>query len=327
MDGILVVGTGSMGWNHARVCSELGLLVGICDRDEGVVKKVGENFGVPGFADLQNAIDETDPEGVIISTPTSTHHDVGTVAIMNGRNVLIEKPLAVDLEEGNRLVGLAREYGVTLAVGHIERHNPVISKARESLSSGDWGEIITISSRRVSNFPGRISDVGVILDLGIHDVDNVIFLMGSKPKSVYASGGKHHDILFEDHATIQITFENGNNALVEVNWITPMKVRTLSLTCEKSFVVLDYMNQQVTVSSSRFVDPKQPRKFPVDIEIDSRELGLNVVEPLRLEIEDFISSIRNGTKPLASGEDGLLALEICIAALESIKTGDVVYFE
>ena len=186
--------------------------------------------------------------------------------------------------------------------------------------------MVTISTRRVSNFPGRIRDVGVILDLGIHDIDNATFLMGSKPISVYAVGGSLNDIEYEDHATIMIEFENGNNAIVEVNWITPMKVRTVSLTCEGSFVELDYMSQEISASSSVFVDPENPNQFPANLEIRRDAVPVESAEPLRLEIEDFVECIGSNDerKPLVDGEQGVLALRVALAALESIKSGEVI---
>ena len=148
-------------------------------------------------------------------------------------------------------------------MGHIERFNPVIKRCKGMIDDGELGEVITISSRRVSNFPGRIRDVGVILDLGIHDIDNSIFLMGSKPVSVFCTGGTHNDIEYEDHVTIMILFENGKSAVIEVNWITPLKVRKISLTCEKAFAELDYMDQTISVSSSKYIDPPNTTDFAI----------------------------------------------------------------
>ena len=324
MGGIIVVGVGAMGWNHARVCSELGLLDGVCDSDSESLKSVSERFGVPGFTNIEEAIEECKPSGVIIATPTFSHFDLASLVIDSGVNVLVEKPMADSIERARELNRKAGEKGVKLAIGHIERFNPVVSASREMLSKGEWGEIVTITSRRVSNFPGRIRDVGVVLDLGIHDIDNSIFLMSSRPKRVYATGGSHNEIDYEDHATICIEFENGNQAIIEVNWITPMKVRTLSLTCEKTFVELDYIKQEVISSSSIFKDLENPQMFPPEIEVESKIVDLERNEPLKLEILDFINSIEEDVAPAVDGEQGLLALEVAMAALKSMRTGDVV---
>jgi len=327
MSGLLVVGVGAMGWNHARVCSEIGLLKGVCDRDEAAMEDVAKRFGVPGFSDLDEAIEELRPLGVIVATPTFTHFEMASKVIGAGISVLVEKPLTDDVSTAESLVRMAGERGVTLAVGHIERHNPVITEAKKKLESGEWGEVVTISTRRVSNFPGRIRDVGVILDLGIHDIDNATYLMGSNPISVFATGGSHNDIEHEDHATLMMGFENGNTAVIEVNWITPMKVRTVSLTCEHSFVELDYMKQDISISSSVFAEPENPNQFPANIEIERRSIPVKQEEPLKLEIQDFVESIGDGGEPLVDGRQGLIALKVAIAALESLKSGKVIGLE
>ena len=326
MPRVLVVGVGAMGWNHVRVCSEIGVLCGVCDQNISETDRVAEEFGVPGFYEVDDAVGELKPDGVIIATPTFTHYDIASKLIDHGINVLIEKPISDDIQKAQDLVDKARNMDLVLAVGHIERHNPVISAAKKNISEGKWGDVVTISTRRVSNFPGRIRDVGVILDLGIHDIDNATFLMGSNPISVYAVGGSLNDIEYEDHATMMIEFENGNNAIVEVNWITPMKVRTVSLTCEKGFVELDYMSQEIFASSSVFVDPENPNQFPANLEIHRELVPVDGAEPLRLEIEDFVNCIEGAEHrtPLVDGEQGIVALRVAIAALESIKSGEVV---
>ncbi len=323
MGGIVVVGVGAMGWNHARVCSELGLLSGVCDNNSESVKSVSEKFSVPGFTDINEAIEECEPLGVIIATPTFSHFDLASLAIESGVNVLLEKPMTDSIVNGRELIKKANEKGVKLAIGHIERFNPVISATKEKLVNGDWGDIVTITSRRVSNFPGRIRDVGVVLDLGIHDIDNSIFLMSSRPRRVYATGGSYNEIDYEDHATICIEFENGNQAIIEVNWITPMKVRTLSLTCQRAFVELDYIKQEVVYSSSIFKDPENPQMFSPEIEVESKVVRLDMDEPLKIEILDFIGAIEDDVPPAVDGEQGLMALEVALAALKSMRTGEV----
>ncbi len=329
MPSVLVVGVGAMGWNHVRVCSEIGILCGVCDQNKEEADRVAEEFGVPSFYDVNEAITALRPDGVIISTPTFTHYEIASKVIDEGVNLLIEKPISDEVNKAKELVKRALEKNLVLAVGHIERYNPVITSAKENIIAGKWGEVVTICTRRVSNFPGRIRDVGVVLDLGIHDIDNAIFLMGSTPVSVYAVGGSLNEIEYEDHATVMIEFENGNNAIVEVNWITPMKVRTVSLTCEESFVELDYMSQEILASSSVFVDPENRNQFPANIEVQRESVPVNSEEPLKLEIEDFVNCIigmggAGERKPLVDGEQAITALKVAMAALESIKSGKVI---
>ena len=314
-----------MGANHARVCAEIGVLCGVCDYDIDAVEGAAERFGVPGYSDLDKAISETNPVGAIIATPTSTHLEVAKKLISQGVNILVEKPIAIDLESAREMIELAEEANLVLSVGHIERYNPVIMEAKKILERGDWGGVVTISSRRVSNLPGRIRDVGVILDLGIHDIDNSIFLMGSEPMAVFAIGGRLNEIDYEDHATIFIRFQNGNGAVVEVNWITPMKVRKLSLTCENNFVEVDYMKQIIKTSNSTFQDTQESGDFPAKIEFIEREIPVKFKEPLRSEIENFLDAIEGKIpSPQVDGAQGLMALKVALAAMESLSSGKVV---
>ena len=174
---VIVIGVGSMGWNHARVCSELGILSGICDGNEETAHSVSKRFDVPGFSSLDQALKEVNPTAAIVATPTSTHHEVAKKLLHHGCHVLIEKPLVSEIAQGEDLIQLSSELKLTLAVGHIERHNPVVRRAKEHLQSGEWGELITINSRRVSSFTGRINDVGAVLDVGIHDIDNLKYTL------------------------------------------------------------------------------------------------------------------------------------------------------
>ncbi len=322
MGKLLVIGTGAMGFNHARVCAEIDSLVGVCDLDEESAKRVGEEFGVPWYTEFSKALIESDAEGAIIATPTSSHEQIASKAMELGIDVLVEKPIAGNLDEVDRMMKLARKMGVVLAVGHVERYNPVIGYAKERIISGEWGDTVAISSRRVSNLPTRIRDVGVILDLGIHDIDNAIHLMGSKPISVFARGGRINEIKFEDHATLAIGFENGRNAIVEVNWITPMKVRKLAITCEKSFIELDYINQQVKISSSIFLEGGVG--FPAGIEFDEKLIPMARQEPLKLEILSFIDAMNGENSEIVDGRQARAALQVALCAMESLSSGEVV---
>jgi UDP-N-acetylglucosamine 3-dehydrogenase len=315
-----VIGVGSMGKNHARVCSELGALGGIADPDEKAAKPLADRFGVRHFADHKDMLPHVD--AVTVATPTSMHFKVSMDAINAGKHVLVEKPICFNMEEADALVRAAEEAGVVLAVGQIERHNPVVRFARDSITDGKFGDIVSIAARRVSTMPGRIRDVGVLMDLGIHDLDVIRYLAAGKPRSVYALGGKRQNDRFEDHANIMVDFDNGVQGLVEVSWLTPMKVRKLAITCLKSYVELDYMNQTASVSSSQVAGNYDSSDlYRVPIEFDVRHVNLKKQEPLRNEHEDFLDSIAKGREPLISGRDGAETLRICQAALRSMSEG------
>ncbi len=321
-----IIGVGSMGKNHARVNSEMGILAGIADSDEATARSLAERFGVEYFSDYRDMFASVD--AITVATPTGTHFKIAMDAILAGKHVLVEKPICPSLEDSEKLVKAAEDAGIVLAVGQIERHNPVVKFARESIEQGRFGDIVSISARRVSTFPGRISDVGVLLDLGIHDIDVIRYLAQSPVKSVYALGGKRQNDKFEDHANILLEFESGIFGFVEVNWLTPMKVRKLSITCLENYVELDYIKQSADVSSSQVsgtLDTNDLYRLP--IEFDIRHVSLKKQEPLRNEHEDFIRAIETNTQPLISGRDGMETLRACKAALESIKEGKRIKLE
>ncbi len=316
-----VIGVGSMGKNHARVYSEMGVLNGIADSMEEVAKPLAEKFGVEYYADYKEML-KTDIDAVTVATPTNTHFKLAMDAIMAGKHVLVEKPICFSIEEAEKIVKAAEKENVVLAVGQIERHNPVVKFARESIEAGKFGDIVSIVARRVSTMPGRIRDVGVLMDLGIHDIDVIRYLANSKVRSVYALGGMRQNDKFEDHANVLLDFENGVQGFVEVNWLTPMKVRRISLTCAKNFVELDYMTQSASISSSQVsgtFDSGDLYRLP--IEFDIRHVSLKKQEPLRNEQEDFLNAIKDSRTPLVSGADGTETLRVCQAALRSIKEG------
>ena len=318
-----VIGVGSMGQNHARVYSEFADLAGVADPDEEAGKAVANRFRtswVPRHKDLlKEGID-----AVSICVPTDLHFRVGMDAIEAGKHLLVEKPLCGNVRDAERLVKASREAGVVLAVGHVERHNPVVDTARRHLLAGDWGDLITAGAHRVSNFPDRVRDVGVVMDLAIHDLDVLRYLVGKPVRSVYAVGGRQRHERFEDHATILVSFVNGVNGYVDVNWLTPLKVRKLNLTCSKNYVELDYTAQTITISSATLgqLDPFNLYQVPFDYDI--RHVSLKKEEPLKIELLDFLDAIKEKRDPKVSGEDAIETLRLVEGAIESQRSGNVV---
>ena len=319
-----VIGFGSMGKNHVRVCTELETveLFGVADTDKITAKKVAEKFGTKAFLDYRELLPEID--AAIVATPTVTHHKIAMDLLNNGRHVLVEKPICDSIEKAEELMKKAEKESLILAVGHIERHNPAVQFVKDLTQSKRIGELITLTSKRVSNLPGRIRDVGVIFDFGVHDIDVMRYLAG-EVESVYARAGKFNDMIkYEDHANIVLNFENGICGIVEVNWLTPMKIRKLFLTCSENFVEVDYINQSVTISSSSFKQINESDLYNVPIQYNMNEVALEKKEPLKNEIEDFVDAIERNKKPLATGEDGVMALKIAEAAIASYKSGRAV---
>jgi UDP-N-acetylglucosamine 3-dehydrogenase len=318
-----VIGAGSMGQNHARILAEQGLLACVADSVPAIAKAVGDKYAVKHFTNYQDLI-KSDVDAVVVVTPTTTHEAVATASIKAGKHTLLEKPMTGSSKSLGALAELARKQKVVLAGGFTERHNPVVSFAKATLRSGDYGELITAATRRVSSMPSRIRDVGVVMDLGVHDIDVVQYIVGTPAKSVYALGGQGKGINYKDHANILIDFDQGTTGFVEVNWLTPMKVRKLALTCSKNFVEVDYMDQAALVCSSSFKALEGGNLYNVPIEFDLRRISLKKEEPLRRELVDFIAAATSGKEPLVTAESAIHTLRIAEAALQSLNSGKTV---
>ncbi len=314
-----VIGIGSMGRNHARVLSGINSLGAVLDSNGKLAEEIGERFGVPYFTDLDDFL-KSDLDGVTIATPASTHNEIATKVMEHGLDLMVEKPIALNSSKAKELVEKALKEELILAVGMIERHNPVISTAKTLLKDGDVGDVITMSSKRVSSFPARVSDMGVIMDLAIHDLDVMRYLSENEIKSVYTSGGPSNNSTgHEDHANILIQFENGIDGLLEVNWLTPHKVRNLWITCSKEYIEIDYIDQTMVISSSQLLEYDVSNLFDIPLEHNIRKYSVKRQEPLRRELQDFIDSIKERRKPLVNGEDGLNSMKVAEAALKSLR--------
>ena len=318
-----VIGVGAMGQNHARVYSEIADLVGVADPDVKAGGAASNRFTTSFFPEYKGLLKEP-LDAVSVCVPTNQHAKVALDVIAKGINLLVEKPLAGSVEEARAIVKAADREGVTLAVGHVERHNPVVAVIKRGLAAGDYGELITIAARRVSSFPPRVRDVGVVMDLGVHDIDILRYLVASPVRSVYALSGRRVHEQFEDHANLLLRFESGVHGFIEVNWLTPMKVRRLSLTCQRNFVEVDYTEQSVTVSSSTLGALDSSNLYQIPLEHHSQRIQVRREEPLRIELEDFLAAIREHRSPLVGGADAVETLRVVEAAIESHRRGQVV---
>jgi len=306
---VAVIGCGSWGRNHARVYSELenANLVAVSDIVEASAKTIGERYHTDWCCDVEKVFDNPEVDAVSICTPTVTHAECGLKAIEAGKHVLVEKPMTDTVQEAEALIDLAKKQGVTLSVGFIERFNPAVREAIKMISDGKIGDLIQVHAKRVSRWPRRIGDVGVIKDLAIHDIDVSNYLFQDDPISVYANAGniKHK---FEDYSNIMINYPDNRGAFLETNWLTPRKVRNLVITGTQGIITVEYINQTVTLENETAL-------YQPYIQND---------EPLKLELTSFVDSILHGKKPYVTGEDGLKALRVCEGAIQSAKTGQPV---
>jgi len=320
-----VIGVGSMGQNHARVYDEISNLVAVSDLNENQGRLLSERFNVNYFSDYKSMLSEVD--AVSISVPTSLHREVAENVSNAGVHLLVEKPLAGNTADAENIVSVALKNNVVLAVGHVERFNTIVEYARNKILEGEWGDIISLSASRFSNYPARIHDVGVLFDLTIHDVDVIRYLANSKIVSVSTVGGNFKNTEHEDYINLSLVFDDGKVGLCQTNWLTPMKVRELNIITTNCFVNLNYLNQEVQHLRTKYGDIQDSNLYQPSIEVIKSKTQLKSKEPLKRELIDFLESIEKKRLPLVSGQEGLEAVKIVEAGLESLLNNRVVHIK
>jgi len=219
-----VIGAGIMGSNHARIYAlmESVNLVAVADMDAEVAERVASTYKARAYTDYERMLARERPDIVSVVVPTRDHRPVAVDVIESGAHCLVEKPLAPSLEDGEAIIAAANEREVKLTVGHIERFN-----LKEHLSQGELGRIFQLLARRVGPFPQRVTDVGVVLDLATHELNIMEHLAGSPIASLYAETEQRVHQHREDLLSGLLRFDNGSVGVLDINWLTPMKIREL----------------------------------------------------------------------------------------------------
>jgi len=326
---VAVIGVGSMGLNHLRVYTDLDdvEVVGAADINEERLDAVRDRFSTAAYKDYRELFDKEKPEAVSITVPTSEHEKVASYALQCGAHVLVEKPISATVEEGRRIIALAKEMKRQLMVGHIIRFNPAIQSLKKRLMNGDLGDIFQIFCRRIGPFPERIRDVGVVVDLAPHDVDIMRFLTGLNPVRVYAETERRIHTEHEDLMFGILRFPGKLTGALELNWLTPKKIRETLVIGEKGLFQVDdlmqdlYFYENAHASNSLWSPLNTIRGVS---EGSMTRFKLQRQEPLKAELEAFIRAIRDESPLPVTGEDGLEALRLALALVESGKTHKVI---
>jgi UDP-N-acetylglucosamine 3-dehydrogenase len=299
-----VVGVGVMGSNHARVLSELqGIkLVGVVDPDAKQREHVARTLGCAAFADLEAMI-ASGVDAITIAAPTQLHREITLECAKHGIHILVEKPIASTIEEGRAIVAAAHRAGVTLMVGHVERFNPAVQSLKRAIKDQD---ILSIAITRVGPFPPRMSNVGVVIDLAVHDIDLIRWFTDSEiieiqPQTSSAVAER------EDIALLQFRTASGVLAHINTNWLTPFKARNIHIATRDKYLIADLLTLQVTECFG----------FQPDGSYSMRHLSVGYAEPLRAELAAFVSAVRSGETPAVTGEEGVASLEIATRCLSS----------
>ena len=317
-----VIGVGSMGRNHARLYRTIeGVrLVGIADPNQKVVDLVGAKENVPHYTNFVTLLDEQKPDLVSIAAPTSLHYEMGAQVIDRGVHVLMEKPITSTVEQGEALLELAKRKGVILAVGHVERFNPAVMELRRRLHEGMAGRIYKISAQRLSPYPSRISDAGVVIDLASHDIDLMRHLMPEPILRIYGETLQSINSDREDLFNGLIRFASGAIGVLDINWMTPTKVRRLTVTGARGFMECNLLSQELFFYENDNAPSQWDTLSVLRGVSEGNILGIRIQrrEPLDTELTDFVAAVRDGRPPMVTGEDGLDTLRL---ALQFVRSG------
>ena len=322
---VAVIGVGAMGQHHARNYAAFpGIhFIGVCDLNEKLGKKIAKLYHTTFYKDYRQLLATTSIDAISIVVPTKYHGSVAFDCLNKNIHVLIEKPLAETIHEAEQIAAKALEQQSILAVGHIEQFNPGVIQLQTLIKDGLLGDILSIVVKRVGLFPPRIQDVNVVTDLAVHDLDIVTTLVGRLPDSVFARGGKSLNQGREDHAEVFLDY-GSFGCFIQVNWVTPIKIRTLAITGTKGYAELNYVTQKLELyrTNYRIRRPKGFEDFVVHFgEPKKMEITVKEAEPLKLEIEHFLDAVRKKKRPKVSSYEGIQAVMLSQKVLESIVTG------
>jgi UDP-N-acetylglucosamine 3-dehydrogenase len=327
-----VVGLGMMGRNHVRVWDEAvdGVeLVAVADPDPVALARATTGRRARGFEDAERMLAEEELDLVSIVAPTSLHLPVTLAALRSGANVLVEKPIAATRDEATQMIDAAEAAGRMLTVGHIERFNPAIRELRRRLAAGELGRIFQVKATRLGPFPARIRDVGVVVDLAPHDLDVMRYLVDSEPIRLYAETERRIHTEHEDLFNGIIKFANGVVGVLDINWLTPTKRRTLTVTGERGMLLADYIAQDLVL----FANPDAPETWENPgagdrttsvAEGEMTRYSIRREEPLVVELDEFARAVRDGGPPPVAPRDAMIALLLARTMVESAETGRVI---
>lgn len=325
---VAIIGTGNMGKHRARVYSVLKRvnLVAVSDINEKKGKKIAAEFNCKYYKDYNQMLKKEDIDVVSASVPTKLHKKVALDVIKHKKHLMIEKPIAQNSKEAKEIIKAAEKAKVKLAVSHVERFNPAIQRLKKKIEKGKLGKITSIIIRRVGIFPPHpIADPNVIMGLVIHDLDILNYLLNNQqPIEVFAKGRKILTNRGEDSAEVFLSY-NGITSFIQVNWITPGKIRTISITGSKNYAELNCLTQKLEIYKANHKRKiggfKEFMRYGQSVK---KEIKIRKKEPLFCELESFVKCIKENKKPWVTGEDGLKALIIVEKTLKSLKYNKVI---
>lgn len=322
-----VIGAGNMGQHHIRNYHEMPEveLVAIADSiADSQGQKLAEKYHTAFYSDYEEMLEVARPVAVSVAVPTYLHHEVASKTLALGIHTLVEKPITKDEVQAAELIELARQHETVLTVGHIERYNPVVLELKKIIDRGELGTVSSIISQRLGGFPRIEPESDVVVDLAIHDIDIISYLMGSEPDIIGAHGTSTFHSSETDSAEILLRYGNASG-FVQANWTSPVKIRQLSITGSKGYVTVNYITQEITSYEHMAIRNQdnfdqfvkllgEPTKKSIKFEQDEQS------EPLRRELGAFAMAAA-GEQPamLVSPIDAVAALHTALMVTEQIK--------
>lgn len=319
---VCVIGAGNMGKNHIRKYSTLkqSELIAIADVNP-TTKELADEYNAKFYVDYIKMLDEVKPEAISIVAPTPFHHKIATEAMRRGIHCLLEKPIASSVKEATELISLAKKNNLVFTIGHIERYNPVIRKLKEIIDDKKIGKITSVVCRRVGGFPSLEPKTDVIIDLAVHDIDMISYILGKYPKAIYSHGSRTLHTNRIDAAEILLDYGTASG-FVQANWITPVKIRTIAVTGSKGYVEANYISQELVHYKNNMKRVNKGFESFVEIYGDPVEEIIKVAftEPLEVEILTFLAAIRSGdSSKLVQPEDAREALRVALKSVEKYE--------
>jgi UDP-N-acetylglucosamine 3-dehydrogenase len=314
---VAVIGGGAMGSRHLRKFAEIAgvSIVGLVDPDAATAPRALA-VGTTRFDTLDGLLAHATVDAVCVATPTPTHHAIVRDAMSHGIHVLVEKPIASTLAEADDLIDMAERAGIVLAVGQVERHNPVVRELRRLIADGTVGTVSSILARRVGGVPPREPVTDVIIDLAVHDIDVMAYLLDAPPSLLAAHGSRTFHRSRHDSAEILLRV-GAASGFIQANWVTPTKVRSLTVTGSYGVVEANYLTQELRLRETAWVEDAEDFGRFVDAfgRPRERELPVQRQEPLWLELLAFVNDVRaEAVSQSVPAVDGRLALAIALEA-------------
>jgi UDP-N-acetylglucosamine 3-dehydrogenase len=325
-----VVGLG-FGANHARVLHQLPdvRLAAVCDNDASRLDAAANAYGATPYDDFAAMLQQETLDALVVAVPEDLHVPFGLAAIAAGCAVLVEKPIAPSREEGADLVQAAARADIPLMAGHIERFNPAVRELKRRVQAGEAGRILHLAARRTAPMRQRAQKVNVIHDSALHDVDAMRFVLDREVASAYAMTQSDVLMPFEDSVCGVLRFAAASGDIgpvgsIEVNWLSPLRIRELTVLGTDGIFVLDYAAQTLEFHRSATREATAPRDWSTEssrLRDPAAQISVETREQLEFELSAFVDAVRNQTPVPVSGEDALRTLAVADALTQSARDG------